>query len=803
MIKIVCGSCQKPLSLDETKLPMKEVSFPCPSCNTQLTFDPRTPAAERPLLSVPCSSCKTGLEIEVDSLSSREPTSLKCPSCGVTLTIDKRKLQAPLLKGPVVKVAAKGYVPLPVASAADLAPARETGEYARLVAELYAGAENYLETCTDIAAREQALNEAQRRGAAALQSLGVAIPAPADDDARDAIANPELRTVDGKLITQSSYLQQVSVVSGTAQRLHPRLRAPQSYGPLVEWQREAYSKLSGAYEAAVVRSPQLVTFVGGVRDADDAYAPACARHQTDRQTLVGRLARQAALITKLETEVTSAEEVVNRLENGASAKGRGNLAGGGCISLVVAVILGGMIGGTAHSEGLGLLVALLAIAGGLYAAYHIGYAQNERERSNAARLVAKVRDELGDARKENDSLTASLTKHIAMAPDAVEAVTPFEPWALMTAQDFDERRDSLVFIAPSPRHAIGRSAAPMALAEASSTPIPTAMSAAAASPQMTVAVGATTARAVGFKPGGITPPPTEVAPTVEPSSATDAAARPHTRRNVLIGIGTGVVIVAVLTILWTKSLSFSARMERALDHNDIFTPAGTSVYDLYTREVASNPSSSMLPSFRPRIRERIEPGAEDAFARWYKDSDDTVGWESLERTYGFLELMFPEVAKYKTRKLYAVAQRAIDARDYVKAISSYEEALKLDPSWVLALNGLGKVYMIDSSPIRNDRLGVDYYERAVAADSGFTWAAKNLGDYYLRNDQYPFAERYLLKALATSPQRPSILRALGYICKKTHRSSEAIQYYQRSMLYEKDPLKNAAAQKAIDTTRAF
>src|SRR5216117_1376819 len=48
MIKIICTSCQKPLSLDETKLPMKEVTFPCPVCKTKLTVDRRkleTPAA--------------------------------------------------------------------------------------------------------------------------------------------------------------------------------------------------------------------------------------------------------------------------------------------------------------------------------------------------------------------------------------------------------------------------------------------------------------------------------------------------------------------------------------------------------------------------------------------------------------------------------------------------------------------------------------------------------------------------------------------------------------------------------------
>ena len=49
MIKIVCTSCHKPLSLDETKLPMKEVSFPCPACKTKLTVDRRTLDSAAPI----------------------------------------------------------------------------------------------------------------------------------------------------------------------------------------------------------------------------------------------------------------------------------------------------------------------------------------------------------------------------------------------------------------------------------------------------------------------------------------------------------------------------------------------------------------------------------------------------------------------------------------------------------------------------------------------------------------------------------------------------------------------------------
>jgi hypothetical protein len=40
-MKITCTSCQKVLSIDETKLPMKPVLIPCPVCDTKLPVDRR------------------------------------------------------------------------------------------------------------------------------------------------------------------------------------------------------------------------------------------------------------------------------------------------------------------------------------------------------------------------------------------------------------------------------------------------------------------------------------------------------------------------------------------------------------------------------------------------------------------------------------------------------------------------------------------------------------------------------------------------------------------------------------------
>jgi predicted RNA-binding Zn-ribbon protein involved in translation (DUF1610 family) len=39
MIKITCANCHKPLSLDETKLPPREVQFPCPVCKEKIVVD--------------------------------------------------------------------------------------------------------------------------------------------------------------------------------------------------------------------------------------------------------------------------------------------------------------------------------------------------------------------------------------------------------------------------------------------------------------------------------------------------------------------------------------------------------------------------------------------------------------------------------------------------------------------------------------------------------------------------------------------------------------------------------------------
>lgn len=48
MIRIHCHACHRPILVDESKLPMREVIFPCPACKAALTVDRRNAQSAAP-----------------------------------------------------------------------------------------------------------------------------------------------------------------------------------------------------------------------------------------------------------------------------------------------------------------------------------------------------------------------------------------------------------------------------------------------------------------------------------------------------------------------------------------------------------------------------------------------------------------------------------------------------------------------------------------------------------------------------------------------------------------------------------
>jgi tetratricopeptide (TPR) repeat protein len=782
---------------------------------------------------IQCTSCKKALEIDEKTLADYGPSTIRCPSCNVTLSVDKRKLKNGGVTGPVVKLAQEAEKPLPPKPAAtELASAAENGEYAALLADLYGTADDYLKQVTDDKMRTDVLNDFSKRGHDAMRELRVLTPRASDVDAHLAASQPASHALDEKLQTRSRYLMAVRDLAGCAARLRSHLRAPHRYEPMTSWQAKTRSLLVLTYEAAAKRTGNLAAVVKELLAAEPAYDEVVSRYSAQRQQLKIKIGELDGEIAKTNGSITENETRLANLEAQSKTQGWETAKNSGCgaavAGAVLSALLGAFIGSNTHSGDAGFFGAVIGFIAGVgivsYISFNVGSAKNERERSEVLGKLGTLRTHLSTQFGWINETKQELAKLESVAPQPIEAALPPEEWSLLTCNDFDGDGPPLWELA-APRGALGPQQIPIQRpgmtpnASPTAPPPPELPSAAATLSAGAGGVNAPAAaqRAVGFQThaapepmrGGIIFQPAAISAAATLMSVAEAPAvfvpaapaKPSPRRAIVISAIAVAVLAVVGYLIWQTSFSLRSRLDAALKRNELFAPAGSSVHDLYTAEATTNPASSVLAEFRPKIRAVLEPKGEDAFARWYKDSDDTVSWETMERTYDFLDVMFSQETKFKARKLYAVAQQAIDAKDYAKAIASYEDALKIDPQWALALNGIGKVYMIDRAPMKNERTGVEYYLRACASDPNFTWAPKNLGDYYLRKNDYTSAEQYLLKALATSPERPSILRALGYICRHTHRSPEAIAYYERSMRFEKDPEKNANAAKAIDSIR--
>lgn len=292
-----------------------------------------------------------------------------------------------------------------------------------------------------------------------------------------------------------------------------------------------------------------------------------------------------------------------------------------------------------------------------------------------------------------------------------------------------------------------------------------------------------------------TPPPIT---TPQPVTAATAMGTASPFNGRLLIVLVFLAAVGIVGFLIYNSRKFSVRVEKALAAGRIFAPPGDNVVDLWTAEQARNPGSADLATAAARIQATLVPKGEDAFVRWYRDSDDKVDWDEQARLYAFLSRLNPTEATFKIRSLYAAGQKEYRASSFAAAIAAYQSAIGIDPCYVLALNGVGKVYVRKDSPFLDLPTAVQYYERAVRCDAAFTWAHFNLGSHYMSQGQWQYAERHMLDALRTSPKRASILRALGRISYNLERYSAALQYYQDSLRTESDPLEIARAHRSIE-----
>jgi hypothetical protein len=218
---------------------------------------------------------------------------------------------------------------------------------------------------------------------------------------------------------------------------------------------------------------------------------------------------------------------------------------------------------------------------------------------------------------------------------------------------------------------------------------------------------------------------------------------------------------------------FKEKLDRALTSDQFFCTGGDCVEALYDAEAKSSPGSSALAEAATKIRTRLDPVGDDAIQRYYAESDTTVDWDYINRVYGLLKKIAPDNKEYAARYAYSLGLVNLKNKSYQTAVTNFQEALRNHPDWVMAYNGLGRVYVQDEWTGRDESKTVEYYRKACDLDTNFTWGCRNLGAYYMKINNWSEAETYMGKALQRSPGRDTIWKTMAKICPKVSKYQDS------------------------------
>lgn len=274
------------------------------------------------------------------------------------------------------------------------------------------------------------------------------------------------------------------------------------------------------------------------------------------------------------------------------------------------------------------------------------------------------------------------------------------------------------------------------------------------------------------------------------------------KKNNLTRIIMVLIILAVGYFIYTNFIGksqFISKIDRAIAERRYFSPADNNVADFIRAKKASAPNSPEVQEAISIVRRKLEPVGNDAFQRLYAESIDT-DWDNVVNIYKLLKEIIPDDRDIAAKSEFSQAHQIIKARggkNYVDVLSHYQKALELKPDWVLAINGIAKVYVRKDSPYYNKEEALNWYGKASKTDPNFPWAYTNIAAIYMEDKQWNMAEQALLNALKIKNNSASIFTEIGKACEKQQKGQDAKNYYQEAMKYEKDSDKVAWLQKKI------
>ena len=265
--------------------------------------------------------------------------------------------------------------------------------------------------------------------------------------------------------------------------------------------------------------------------------------------------------------------------------------------------------------------------------------------------------------------------------------------------------------------------------------------------------------------------------TAAPTSA-HAGHTPSPLQTAKLSANWRVAFIAVPAILILGGYYYfsTARMREFGDYvgkKILVSATGPSAYSSYQKAVREKgPDSSLVRSMNEKASPLLQNASRDAFAFWYKDSElskppekrapgegGISNWDEMVQLQEWLAAI-QRTPQANAQYAYARAMVALNKRNYAEARQLFEDALRNQPNWPLALNGVGKA----SVGMRQYDMAERFYRAASDADPSWYFPHFNLGALYrdvLRN--FDASEREYRAAIQLDPGRPSFHLHLGLL----------------------------------------
>lgn len=135
-------------------------------------------------------------------------------------------------------------------------------------------------------------------------------------------------------------------------------------------------------------------------------------------------------------------------------------------------------------------------------------------------------------------------------------------------------------------------------------------------------------------------------------------------------------------------------------------------------------------------------------------------------------------AAQRAASLYCrLGTTCFNKRQLNEAVTHYQKAIALSPTYAEAYNNLGNVYQ----DLGQGDAAIAAYEQAIAIKPEFGEAHNNLGNMYKRDGRLSEAIAHYEKAVECRPDLAETLNNLGNVFKDQGRMSEAIAAYRQSI----------------------